>query len=103
MHSSYGIQIVCVILATGLLVSDALPALYIQDGSLAKKSENLRDFMSAMRNSGRLRYGKRSLSDYDTEDAPLYPVRMMLAKRMTQNLPELIDSLNGAERLRFGK
>jgi len=102
---SSSMQAVVVILALGVLVSSALPADYFVNAPMDKKSANLRDFMSAMKNTQRLRYGKRSLgADYESEEIPsVYPMRMMLAKRMGQNLPQLIDSLNGAERLRFGK
>ncbi|KAI6230005.1 hypothetical protein M3Y99_01108900 [Aphelenchoides fujianensis] len=105
MHScSYSMQLMCVIVAACLLLSNALPAIYFQeDGGLTKKSD-MQNFVSAMRGASRLRYGKRSIGDeFDDSGDAIYPVRMLLTKRRMQGLPELIDSLNGAERLRFGK
>jgi len=94
-------QAIILALVFGIVLSAALPNDYFLSGPVDKKSD-LREFMSAMNGASRLRYGKRSLAAADYDDYNVYPMRMMLAKRMSKNLPNLIDSLNGAERLRFG-
>ena len=109
MHSSSYSMLQATILALclGLVMSAALPSDYFINAPMDKKStSNLREFMTALNGASRLRYGKRSLNaDYESNDlAPIYPMRMMFEKRMSPNLfPGLVDSLNTAERLRFGK
>ena len=68
-------------------------------------------FMSAMNGATRLRYGKRANPSLFNQLEPQIisykqPSRWFpTAKRMafSENLPALVDSLNGAERLRFGR
>lgn len=64
--------------------------------------------MSAMNGATRLRYGKRSNPSSLEPSSQIFGFRqpsrwVSTAKRMafSENLPALVDSLNGAERLRF--
>ncbi|CAJ0590159.1 unnamed protein product [Cylicocyclus nassatus] len=88
-----------VYIATIVLLSVAMSSVL----SYEKKSD-MSEFASAINGASRLRYGKRSYFGYplnsfqpsDYEDQFIYAKRAPLTNK-------LIQSLNGAERLRFGR
>ncbi|XGW02804.1 hypothetical protein V3C99_014660 [Haemonchus contortus] len=93
----------CYFVAALTLLYNMLPV-----SSVDKKSD-LSDFASAINSAGRLRYGKRS-SDYgyplsafnepvEFED----PYARMVFEKRAPITSKLIQSLNEAERLRFGR
>ncbi|KAI1719097.1 hypothetical protein DdX_06222 [Ditylenchus destructor] len=119
----------CVVLLASLAVlvheSLAQPSPHMTDlnryGPEKKSADLGADFMSAMNGATRLRYGKRSNGLFYNDllaaagpvevdgQAPFAfrtPSRWATAKRMasfSDNIPALVDQLNGAERLRFGR
>ncbi|EPB69069.1 hypothetical protein ANCCEY_11838 [Ancylostoma ceylanicum] len=93
-------SLICYALAVLTVIYSALPVL-----SFDKKSD-MSEFTSAINGASRLRYGKRSFNfgyplnalrdPTDYEDPYIYAKRAPLTNK-------LIQSLNGAERLRFGR
>ena len=79
-----------------------------------EKKADISTFASAINNAGRLRYGKRSDPAVWDENSAIYPAADQyiyteegrypygLIKRAL-NTDSLVASLNGAERLRFGR
>uniref|UniRef100_A0A1I8BCL0 Asparagine synthetase domain-containing protein n=1 Tax=Meloidogyne hapla TaxID=6305 RepID=A0A1I8BCL0_MELHA len=70
------------------------------------KKADVRDFIGSLNGASRLRYGKRAVLEPMLIASP-YKLEM-LAKRASNNYAQalpagLLDQLNGAERLRFGR
>ncbi|CAJ0582527.1 unnamed protein product, partial [Mesorhabditis spiculigera] len=81
---------------------------------LAKKSDEINAFASALNGAGRLRYGKRSgymsmFNDPDTDInddgfvQPAFSIGEYGPFKRSPNTQSLVETLNGAERLRFGR
>nr|CAD2122643.1 unnamed protein product [Meloidogyne enterolobii] len=71
------------------------------------KKADVRDFIGSINSASRLRYGKRAILEPVILASP-YKLQQMLAKRAPSSYAEalpagLLDQLNGAERLRFGR
>ncbi|CAJ0938903.1 unnamed protein product, partial [Mesorhabditis belari] len=85
--------------------------------SLAKKADEVSSFVSGLNGAARLRYGKRSPTDNQESsflvDQPMlmdneyvlqpYGSNGYALYKRSPSAKSLIESLNGAERLRFGR
>uniref|UniRef100_A0A7E4VL78 Serine protease n=1 Tax=Panagrellus redivivus TaxID=6233 RepID=A0A7E4VL78_PANRE len=92
-----------------VIVEPALAQFYFDSYELPEKKSSaaLSDFTSALNGAARLRYGKRSAPSVYSIDPQLRDVIWLQAanKRAPsadKTMPQFLESLNGAERLRFG-
>ncbi|ULT87744.1 hypothetical protein L5515_006969 [Caenorhabditis briggsae] len=101
-------KILMALIVTFVAMNESVLALPLE------KKADINTFASAINNAGRLRYGKRSDPSVWEDNMPIFPAadqyiyteegRYPYAQiKRALNTDSLVASLNGAERLRFGR